>query len=118
MRPLSLIACLICLATPALSDLPLACDGEAPEWHLTLAGPVAQFDFVRKNDFEVPQSNTAEGRDWPKAYTLISEFDTAIVLIDEASCEVGGQTWPITAHILTQRGQQPILLTGCCTVAE
>ena len=109
----------LCLAgAPALASPPLACDGERPEWHLTLAGPVARFEYLRSNDFEIPQSSTAEGRDWPRAYTLIADFDTAIVLVDEKPCMLGGQDWPLPAHVLTQRGQEPILLTGCCTVAE
>ena len=102
----------------AQADLPYACEGSDPDWFLTLAGPVATFDYLRKNTFDIPQTNTAEGRDWPRAYTLIAEFDTAIVLIDEKTCELNGRPWPITAHVLTQRGQTPILLTGCCTVAE
>ncbi|WP_127112203.1 hypothetical protein [Shimia sediminis] len=104
--------------TSAQADPPFVCQGHDPDWYLTLAGPVAQFDYLRKNTFDIPQTNTAEGRDWPRAYTLIAEFDTAIVLFDEAVCDLEGRPWPITAHILTQRGQTPILLTGCCTVAE
>ena len=109
----------VLLATSAVqAEPPLACEGYEPDWFLTLAGPVAQLRYLRKTDFDIPQSTTAEGRDWPRAYTLIAEFDTAIVVINETACILGDQTWPITAHVLTQRGQTPILLTGCCTVAE
>lgn len=106
-------------ATAALAEPPLSCEGHDPDWFLTLAGPESQLHYdKRKTDFKVPQSNVAEGHDWPRAYTLVSDFDTAIVVVNEASCHLGNTSWPITAHILTQRGQTPILLTGCCTVAE
>lgn len=106
------------LAGSAQADPPLACEGYDPDWFLTLAGPVAQLRYLRKTDFEIPQHSVAEGKDWPRAYTLVAEFDTAIVLIDKDDCKLGDQTWPIKAHVLTQRGQTPILLSGCCTVAE
>lgn len=106
-------------ATAASAEPPLSCEGNEPDWFLTLAGPEAQFRYdKRKTGFKIPQSNAAEGHDWPRAYTLVSDFDTAIVLINEATCMLGNTSWPNAAHILTQRGQTPILLTGCCTVAE
>ena len=100
------------------ADAPLTCEGLGPEWDLTLAGTTARFTYQRSNTFDVPQSSVAEGHDWPRAYTLIAEFDTAILLVDKATCALGADTWPFTAHVLTQRGQTPILLTGCCAVAE
>ena len=106
-------------ATIAMAEPPLSCEGHDPDWFLTLAGPESQFRYdKRKTDFKIPQSNVAEGHDWPRAFTLVADFDTAIVLIDEATCLLNETSWPITAHVLTQRGQTPILLTGCCTVAE
>lgn len=113
-----LIPVLALIATTAVAEPPLTCEGHDPDWFLTLAGPEAQFTFQRKNSFDIPQSSVAEGRNWPRAYTLIAEFDTAIVVVNEVQCDLEGRTWPITAHVLTQRGQHPILLTGCCTVAE
>ncbi|MEQ9693346.1 hypothetical protein [Shimia sp. SDUM112013] len=113
-----LSAALLLAATAAQAEPPFTCDGADPDWHLTLAGPMAQLRYLRNTDFEIPQSTRAEGRDWPRAYTLVSEFDTAIIILNEARCTVSGAQWPITAHVLTQRGTTPILLTGCCTVAE
>ncbi len=105
-------------ASSALAEPPLSCEGHGPDWFLTLAGSHAQFNFRRKTEFNIPQSSHAEGRNWPRAYTLIADFDTAIVVVNESACALGDSQWPITAHVLTQRGQTPILLTGCCTVAE
>lgn len=119
MRIIQLALGLMFFGTVALSEPPLTCDGHDPDWSLTIAGPVAQMRSDRKTDFTIPQSSVAEGKtEWPRAYTLISDFDTAIVLVNEARCTTDYGEWPITAHILTQRGQTPILLTGCCTVAE
>lgn len=107
------------VGTSTMAEPPLACEGYDPDWYLTLAGPDAQFTYGgRKLDVEVPQSSIAEGHDWPRAYTLLANSDTAIVVINQTSCTSGNRQWPVTAHILTQRGQSPILLTGCCTVAE
>ncbi|GAA6165159.1 hypothetical protein NBRC116590_28630 [Pelagimonas sp. KU-00592-HH] len=105
-------------AGAAGADVPLTCEGVGPDWDLTLAEDSASFTFQRSDRFDVPQSSVAEGHDWPRAYTLIAEFDTAILLVDKATCTLGADTWPFTAHVLTQRGQTPILLTGCCVVAE
>ncbi|WP_204114372.1 hypothetical protein [Shimia biformata] len=112
-------ALMLASALPVRADLPLACEGSNPDWYLTYAGPVAVLDFGRKTQFDIPQRSVAEGRaDWPRAYTLIAEADTAILLVDEVACETPHGRFPIRAHVLTQRGQTPILLTGCCTVAE
>ncbi len=92
----------------------LACQGAAPDWMLTIAGGTAQFTFQRQSDMTIPHQTSAEGQDWPKALTLISRNDTAIVIIDNRACNEA----PYTAEVLTQRGQTPILLTGCCTAIE
>jgi hypothetical protein len=104
---------LLLAAAPAWADT-YACAGTAPDWTLTLGDETAQFTFGRTLDYDIPQRSSAEGRDWPMAATLIAEFDTAIVVLNPGSCETG----PIRAHILTQRGQSPIVLTGCCEVAK
>ncbi|MDJ0629071.1 MAG: hypothetical protein QNJ44_12505 [Rhodobacter sp.] len=91
-----------------------ACQGTAPAWTLTLDTPQARFEFPAPTDMDVMNDIAAEGADWPRALTLIGERDTAIVLLEQEAC--GGA--PFRAHILTQRGQTPILLTGCCTALE
>lgn len=114
------IAGLCCGSASAATDLPpLACEGAAPDWTLTIAGPVARLTIERPLDMTVPQSSVAEGADWPRALTLVGDRDTAIVILDEEACSTAhAKDFPIEAHILTQRGTTPILLTGCCTVAE
>ncbi len=92
---------------------PLVCSGNAPNWTLSLADDTARFDFQRQSDMTIPHRTTAEGQDWPRAITLISRYDTAIVIIDQRQCG----TAPYTAEVLTQRGETPILLTGCCAAA-
>ena len=106
------------LALPASADEAerYQCAGENPNWDLTLSGSEARFAYDhRDTNFDVPLTTTAENRNWPRAYTLIAEADTAIVLLEQAICSDGDTH---RAHVLTQRGQTPILLTGCCRVAE
>jgi len=107
-------------ATMAHADPPLICDGVMPEWQLDLLSDNdARFQFAgRDQRFTIPQSTRAEGRDWPRAMTLVSRNDTAILVLDETTCTVGDDTYPMRLDILTQRGETPILLTGCCMVAE
>lgn len=90
---------------------PLSCSGSDPAWSLDIGIDTATLDFQRQSDMTIPHQTTAEGRDWPKAMTLISRNDTAIVIIDQETCN--GTTH--SAQVLTQRGETPILLTGCCT---
>ncbi|MEM9437639.1 MAG: hypothetical protein AAGA15_11405 [Pseudomonadota bacterium] len=59
---------------------------------------------------DIPSIVDAEGDAWPKALTLIGERDTGILLLHDRVCEGGTHE----AQMLTQRGQTPILLTGCC----
>jgi len=108
------IFALLPIATSADTLPPLSCGGEMPEWSLQIIDDTAQFDFQRQSDMTIPQRTMAEGQDWPHALTLISRFDTAIVIIDQRQCG----TDPYTAEVLTQRGETPILLTGCCTASQ
>jgi hypothetical protein len=106
------IAALLC-ATPLAAENYI-CSGTGPDWELTITGTDAIFDYERKNSFYIPHTNMAEGRDWPRAKPLIGDFDTAVVVLDNDSCATG----PISVDILTQRGQTPLLLTGCCEIKE
>ena len=109
---------IICAALPsgalgqALPDL--TCQGQSPDWSLDITQDTAQFDFQRKSDMTIPHTATAEGQDWPRALTLISRNDTAIVIIDQRQCD--GDAFH--AQVLTQRGETPVLLTGCCTATQ
>ena len=93
----------------------LSCTGSNPEWTLDYDGSSAQFDFAgRKSDMEVPQKSTALGAEWPRAATLIAPRDSAIILYEPSQCD--GED--IKMHILTRRGESPILLTGCCSIQD
>ena len=91
----------------------LVCEGTEPAWSLHIDAETARFLFQRDSDMTIPQRSVAEGRTWPQALTLVSRNDTAIVIIDSQSCDGA----PYSADVLTQRGQPPILLTGCCKEA-
>ena len=100
-------------ATSALAD-GYSCASTEPEWELTIDDVQARFIFPAPTKMDVPLITTVDGREWPIAYTLVGERDTAIVLLDKAMCDAS----QIRAHVLTQRAELPILLTGCCTVTE
>ena len=99
---------------------PLACEGNSPDWQLGIYGDTAQFSFDGGVvDMTIPQRTQAENADFPKALTLLAARDTAIVILNERSCDTDFVTsFPIEANILTQQSETPVILRGCCTVAE
>ena len=89
----------------------LTCEGSTPDWSLDLTETEARFAFLdRESVMDIPQRSTAEGADWPKAMTLIGPRDSAIIVLHQRSC----QQAEFEIQVLTQRGETPILLTGCC----
>ena len=88
------------------------CSGEAPAWELRLAGGTARFSYPAPTEMDLMLETPAENADWPRAFTLIGERDTAILLIDRDACN-GGEA-ARQGMVLTQRAQTPILLAGCC----
>ena len=104
---------LVLVPTLALSQ-PFVCEGADPRWTLEFDEATGRFGFPADTEMEVMNDIPAEGADWPRAFTLIGDRDTAIVLLERETC---GEA-PLRAHVLTQRGQMPILLTGRCRVAE
>jgi hypothetical protein len=90
----------------------LHCIGTAPEWRLNLVDQ-ADFTFAGTTTLDIPHIATAEGQEWPKALTLIGDRDSGILILHRRICG----TAPYEAQMLTQRGQTPILLTGCCFLA-
>lgn len=112
------------LCSPAAAQtvpiLPLACEGHAPQWFLNIDGPTARLTIETEITMDIPQSSAAQGREWPKALTLVGPRgqQTAIAVIDEAQCTTNGtDVFGLRVHLLTQRGQSPIVLTGCCAFA-
>lgn len=104
----------IWLATPSMAVEPVVCFGENPDWSLGLGEAFADFAFKKQVRLDVPQKARAEGRDWPRAFTLVGRTDTAIVILDRDVCRANGRDYPISADVLTQDGSAAIVLTGCC----
>lgn len=118
-RPFVLTVIASLPASAAETGLHYKCDGDQPDWTLTISGDDAQFSLSPDTAFRVPQRTNAEGREWPKALTLISERDTAIVILNESTCSSATMTGlPIEAFVLTQKGETPVILRGCCTQGD
>ncbi len=90
------------------------CAGTDPGWRLRFDATQAEFSFPATTQMDVMQQNQAEGRDWPRALTLVGDRDTAIVIVEPLACGSDGEQHPYRVLVLTQRGQTPILLAGCC----
>ncbi|MEM1373767.1 MAG: hypothetical protein AAGF78_05220 [Pseudomonadota bacterium] len=98
---------MLCLGGPATA-LTASCTGDG--WSLELMGAQAEFTFPAPTQMDVPHTARADGADWPRALTLIGARDTGILILHDRACADGTHE----AQMLTQRGQTPILLTGCC----
>lgn len=117
MKRLCLIACLAaCPAAAQTTDLPRSCTGQSPDWSLTLEGDQATFSFIFESDLNLMLETIAERSDWPRALTYIGRGDSAIVLLEAGNaCRYDtASDSTMSANILTQRGETPVLLTGCC----
>ncbi|MCF2903928.1 hypothetical protein L0666_02925 [Octadecabacter sp. CECT 8868] len=108
------IACYLAFSALPLSaqelTYPLICSGSDPTWTLEVAGETATLDFQRSSEMDVMLVTPAEGRDWPVALTLIGRGDSAILIVDQGLCN----GYDHGARVLTQRGETPLLLVGCC----
>ena len=103
----------LCAIPHAVNAQTFTCSGSAPDWTLKLQNDSATFAyFDRESTLDIPQQSKPEGADWPKAMTLIGPRDSAIVLLHNRACD--GQSHEM--QVLTQRGETPVLLTGCCQI--
>jgi hypothetical protein len=120
MSKMTYVAAVLFAAPAFAQDLPpLTCEGNSPDWTLTLAGPDAQFAYVDANDMQVVSSATPENADWPNVSVLLANRQTAIVAITPRLCSSSFVTdFPFDALVMTQKGETPVVLTGCCTIAE
>ncbi|SLN15616.1 hypothetical protein [Pseudooctadecabacter jejudonensis] len=102
--------------TPAVAQtLDLACTGTAPDWSLTLNGETVEFDYRRTSDLTLMLDTPAVGEAAPRALTLIGRGDSAILILEKTdACRFGTDAGGYDAMVLTQRGETPVLLTGCC----
>ena len=108
LRALPLIA--LCTPVSAL-DFDLGCTGSDPDWTLSTQGDTARFEFGYDSELSLMLTTQAQGHDWPIAMTYIGRGDSVIAVIEPAACETGD----IRATLLTQRGETPLMLVGCCT---
>jgi len=104
-------------ALPATAETeadPLSCSG--PQWSLDIASDRAKFSYRRKSDLNLMLETFAAGAQWPRALTFVGRGDSAIVILEDgAACRYADTpNSTISAQILTQRGELPVLLTGCC----
>lgn len=98
-------------APPLAQDLPpLLCSGADPDWSVEVTGTSATLNYIRKSDLDIPHRTRAEGKDWPRALTMIGVRDTAILILHQRPCAQS----EYEAQLLTQRGTTPVLLQGCC----
>ncbi len=118
MRVLPLLTLLIALVAPPAGAETWRCAGDNPGWTLSFDEAQAEFAFPAPTAMDVVQQTAAENRDWPRALTLIGPRDTAIVLVEPRACTANGMNHPNRVLVLTQRGQTPILLSGCCGAPE
>ncbi|MEM9583148.1 MAG: hypothetical protein AAGA08_08535 [Pseudomonadota bacterium] len=98
---------------------PLSCEGHAPDWTLSLDHDEAQFIFGKTIEMTIPQRTQVRGAEFPKALTLIAQRDTAIVILHQRQCDTEVVTaYPYEVNILTQKGEEPVILRGCCTKTQ
>lgn len=113
------------LASAALADdpalPPLACEGSDPAWYLDVLGPVARLRGDRELAFETVSVSSAEGtaRDWPRLVLLRADNGALHhAVLDETACQTAYGSFPLSVQYLDLSARTPLLLTGCCAVAE
>ena len=101
------------LCTPLMAQdvlTSMTCEGTDPDWAIAVDGDTAVFDFQRESELSLMLTTPAQGGDWPVALTFVGRGDSAILIVENGLC--GGEDHG--ARVLTQRGETPLLLTGCC----
>lgn len=99
----------------------LLCGGVEPFWSLEIGAETALFATPDGPDlsYSIPDERAAEGRFWPRALTLLAPQDTAIAIVRPASCSdtMSDRAYDWNLDLLTQRGGEAIIYTGCCREA-
>ncbi len=111
----SLVLILAALSAAPTEAQTYRCTGQSPRWQLEFDQASARFVFPAPTMMDVRLVTRAEGREWPRAYTLVGERDTAIALLAQ---DQSSDARFHVVHVLTQRARTPILLTGRCTGVE
>ena len=87
---------------------PLECRSDAPAWTLTLFSNGALYSRLgQTRDFSIAHETAADPGPWPHALTLLSDRDTAIVLL-----RPDGDAFSV--DLLTQDRSLPVLFTATC----
>lgn len=125
MRLNALAALCALAALPALAadpPPPLTCFGAEPFWSLELDDDGAALHAPGAPEilYAIADMRDAVGRSWPKAVTLLARDDTAILIVRPAACSDGmsDRSYDWMADLLTQRGGEAVILTGCCRAAD
>ena len=108
----SIIASVTVATSASAQDLNLSCKGE--NWSLELNDQSAELIFPSPTQMDVMLDTPAEGHEWPRALTLVGDRDSGVLILDQRQCG----SHDIAAELLTQRGQTPIFVIGCCSVRE
>lgn len=105
---------LSCIANEVSAES-FSCTGNTSGWELQINGDAASFSISPEEEFVIPQISTTDDGAWPRAYTLIGGRDTAILVLHERMCSNDRVTnGPYEATVLTQQGETPVILSGCC----
>lgn len=95
------------LAGPSLAQS-FDCRGEDPLWLLQMDPQEGFFEFRgEKTRFDVPAITEPLNAGGPVGYTLVSDFDSLIVLLYT----------DLNVTLLTQDRSEPVILAGQCTPA-
>ena len=110
------------IALPAYAQdtalpLPLLCGGDGPDWDLSINADGVEFNYLRESTLEIGLETRPANAQWPVALTMVGRGDTAIAIIDQGQCkwdEMAETDNAFSIEVLTQRGETPVLLVGCC----
>ncbi len=111
------ITALYYLSHPVYADVSTvqSCVGVIPNWALELSSGTARLSYQGTDaDMTIMQDGTAEGAKTTRAMTLVGRQQSAIAVFKQGACQINAEQFPINATILTQLGDVPIILEGCC----
>lgn len=90
----------------------LTCSGQDPTWAITTTQTQATFVFDPMSEMDIMQDDVALHADHTRAMTLVGPRDSGILITTTSTCN----DLELQRTYLTQRGESPIILSGCCTV--
>ena len=108
----------LCVIPQVVFGQDLSCAGILPDWTLATTQDRAVFELDRVSNLQIMQDSTALNDTSTRAMTLIAPRDTAILVITQGPCQLQDQAMTARATLLTQRGESPIVLSGCCATTD